>query len=229
LPVAPVLAPAPEPAPSPEPAAQPAAEEPEHKTHHGHEASDAPAAGTEKHADGAEKSKGESLYDLAKEGKATLPVNTPPKPVAPPPAPVKPVADAHPTPEQPVVSHPPPQPVKTGKVSVPSTAHVKVDVPRGIQGFLDADPRMQPWVTSVIGVADACYTTERKTNPAAEGEIDVKVTMHENDRPDADILKLPPQLSGIVACATGKLMRIKMPLFTGKEGLKETVKLHFTK
>ena len=46
---------------------------------------------------------------------------------------------------------------------------------------------------------------------------------------DADILRLPPQLSGIVACATGKLMRIKMPLFTGSEGHKETVKIHFTK
>jgi hypothetical protein len=104
---------------------------------------------------------------------------------------------------------------------------VHIDVPKGLQAFLDADTRMQPWVNQVMSVADKCYTKVRGENAAAKGVIEVLVTMHEDDRPDADIKGLPPQLSGVVACATGDLMRTRMPLFTGTEGAKETVRIHF--
>jgi hypothetical protein len=86
---------------------------------------------------------------------------------------------------------------------------------------------MQPWLAEVIRVIDGCYTKELKSNASAGGAIQVRVTMHENERPDADMKSLPPALSGVVACATGGLMRSRMPLFTGKEGEKHDVSIHF--
>jgi hypothetical protein len=88
---------------------------------------------------------------------------------------------------------------------------------------------MQPWLNSTIGTIEACYDGVLKSDATAAGTIVFALTMHENSRPDADITALPPQLSGIVACATGKLMRAaRMPLFTGKEGERHTVKVKFT-
>jgi hypothetical protein len=88
---------------------------------------------------------------------------------------------------------------------------------------------MQPWVNKVVSVADACYERERKDNPKAGGVIPVKVTMHENERPDADVGSVPSSLGGVIACATTKLLGARPPLFTGKEGESYTVKIHFDK
>lgn len=119
------------------------------------------------------------------------------------------------------------QPQAAAKVLVPSSAHVRVDVPKGLQAWLDADTRMQPWVNQVMNVANQCYAKVRQEDASAGGVIVVLLTMHKDDRPDADIKTLPPALSGVVACATGDLMRTHMPLFTGTEGDKQTVRIHF--
>ncbi|MFT3923418.1 MAG: hypothetical protein QM778_12860 [Myxococcales bacterium] len=166
---------------------------------------------------------GNSLYDLAKRGEATLPTTAPAASPTPTPTP-PPVA-----PPAPVPSAPAPAPsAPKGKVTIPSTEHVRVDVPAGLQAALDADPRMQPWANKVISVIDGCYAGERNSNKSAAGTISVLVTMHSESRPDADIKSLPSALSGVVACATGGLMRTKMPLFTGKEGEKHTLNIRFT-
>ncbi len=148
----------------------------------------------------------------------------------PPSVPPKPVATSSPAPlppsQQPQIIATNPKPVAATKVSVPKTVHVAIDVPSGLQSDLDRDPRMQPWVNQVVATIDRCYGGEAKSKAA--GTIEVLVTMHENERPDADIKQLPPALSPIVACATGGLMRTKMPLFTGKEGSRYTVKLRFS-
>jgi len=150
-----------------------------------------------------------------------------PGPVQPS-APAKPVAASPTTPlppsQQPQIIATNPKPVAATKVSVPKTVHVAIDVPSGLQADLDRDPRMQPWVNQVVATIDRCFVGNAK----AAGTIEVLVTMHENERPDADIKQLPPALSPIVACATGGLMRTKMPLFTGKEGARYTVKLRFS-
>ena len=166
---------------------------------------------------------GVSLYELAKRGEATLETSKPKTGAsANVPAKTQPPEPSAPAP----ISKPAPAPPKPkSKVDVPSTAHVRVDVPAGLQRALDADPRMQPWVRTVITVADGC----QRQNPAAVGTIKVRVTMHENERPDADILSLPSQLSPIVACATGRLMRTKMPLFTAREGERHSVSIHFSR
>jgi hypothetical protein len=104
---------------------------------------------------------------------------------------------------------------------------VQVEVPRGLQALLDADPRMQPWLTKVMGVIDRCYATERKSSPTAQGVIQLAVTMHASARPDADIKSVPSQLGSVVACATPELMRAKPPLFTGPEGETHTVRIRF--
>jgi hypothetical protein len=135
-----------------------------------------------------------------------------PKPSAPAPAPV---AAKTPEPAKP-----------KGKVNVPATAHVRIDVPPALQQDLDKDPRMQPWVNQVMAVIDRCHNESAKGGALA-GTIEVLVTMHENERPSADIKQLPPQLSPIVACATGGLMRTKMPLFTGNEGARNLVRIQF--
>lgn len=110
------------------------------------------------------------------------------------------------------------------KVNVPSTAHVHIEVPPGLQAELDRDPRMQPWANQVVSVIDRCCADTAKTS-AVSGTIEVQITMHENQRPDADIKKLPPALTPIVGCATGGLMRAKMPLFTGAEGAHHVVRI----
>jgi len=174
-----------------------------------------------------DKGAGTSLYDLVKRGEATMPTSpstpTASKPAAPTPAP----APATPAPSTPAPSTPAPSAPK-GKVKIPSTANVRVDIPSGLQAALDLDPRMQPWANSVIQVIDSCYTKELKSNASAAGVIAVRITMHSESRPDADVKSLPPALSGVVACATGGLMRTKMPLFTGKEGEKHDVNIRFT-
>jgi hypothetical protein len=131
-----------------------------------------------------------------------------------------------PTPTAPLVATTP-KPALVSKVSVPKTVHVQIDVPAGLQADLDHDPRMQPWVNQVVATIDRCYGSESKSNTKLSGTIEVLVTMHENERPDADIKQLPPALSPIVACATGGLMRTKMPLFTGKENSRYSVRLRF--
>lgn len=151
-------------------------------------------------------------------GAAYVPPRTPePAPVvAPTPAPT-PVAKPAPAAPAPVAAKP-----KT-KVTIPRTDHVHVEIPSGLQADLDADPRMQPWVEKVIAIADGCHAKAR----ASTGTIEAAVTMHENDRPDVDMRSLPAQLGSLVACATGSLMRTRMPFFTGREGTRYAVKIVF--
>jgi hypothetical protein len=169
--------------------------------------------------------------ERAKPTRAKAP--TAPRDPLPPSASAKPVATSSPKPappsQQPQIIATAPKPAVVGKVNVPKTVHVAIDVPAGLQADLDHDPRMQPWVNQVVATIDRCYGSESKSNSQLSGTIEVLVTMHENERPDADIKQLPPALSPIVACATGGLMRTKMPLFTGKEGSRYTVKLRFSR
>ena len=127
-----------------------------------------------------------------------------------------------PKPDEPAPSEPKP------KTKIASTKNVRVSVDAGMQKLLDADPRMEKWITSVIGVADKCYADIRSSKPDAQGAVKVRVTMHANERPSPDIRSLPSQLSSLVVCATGKLMSKKMPLFTGPEGEKHDITIHFT-
>jgi hypothetical protein len=106
---------------------------------------------------------------------------------------------------------------------------VSFEVPKGLQAWLDKDTRMEPWLGKVLKVIDACYASTRKSTPSAEGAIPIKLTMHENERPDADLGTVPSPLNGVVACATTKLLSARPPLFTGKEGEKYTVRVHFKK
>jgi len=153
------------------------------------------------------------------------------EPVAAKPAPPEPIPEqptppaAEPaSPKEAAPARPP------SKVAVPQSEHVHVDVPRGLQALLDADPRMQPWVTKVMAVVDQCYATERARSADAAGVVEVAVTMHANARPDADIRTIPPSLGGLAACATSQLMRQKrMPLFTGPEGEKHTLRIRFSR
>jgi hypothetical protein len=133
--------------------------------------------------------------------------------VTPPPAPVA----------QPVAAAP-----ERVTVQVPSTDHVRVDVPAGLQGWLDADDRMRPWLGKAIAVADSCYAKLRADNPAAAGEIAVQITMHENARPSGRLASAAPAVSGITICATTRLLGVKMPLFTGREGETYTVRVRFS-
>jgi hypothetical protein len=168
--------------------------------------------------------RGLSLYELAKRGEAKLPATEPspaPAPRATPsevaaPAPVAPRPAA-------VVTAGKPR----GSVTVPSTGRVHIDVPSAMQANLDADPRMQPWLNKVVSVVDTCFAKLQAQSADVHGTIEVTVTMRENERPDADIRSLPPQLSSLVSCATGALMRSKMPLFTGPEGQRHNVRLRF--
>jgi hypothetical protein len=114
-------------------------------------------------------------------------------------------------------------PALTKEVVVPRTPHVRAELPSGLQADLDADPRMQSWVNRVIDIADTCHAKDR----SARGTIAARVTMHENERPDVDLRNLPGALSSVVACATGSLMRTKMPLFTGREGSSYDVRIVF--
>lgn len=114
-------------------------------------------------------------------------------------------------------------------VSVPRTDHVYTVIPNPLQELLNQDRRMRPWMAQVIRVIDGCYTDLRQTDSNAAGVIELMVTMHKNARPEADIKSLPSQLGGIVACATTKLLRTRMPLFTGPEAQRFKVKIHFTR
>jgi hypothetical protein len=98
-------------------------------------------------------------------------------------------------------------------------------VPRGLQALLDADPRMQPWIDKVVAVIDRCYASERARAKDIAGVVKIAITMHENARPDADVASVPPQLGGVVACATPQLMRARPPLFTGPEGERHKVSI----
>ena len=111
----------------------------------------------------------------------------------------------------PIAPAPEPQPVaapKRATVQVPSTDHVRVDVPAGLQGWLDADDRMRPWLGKAIAVADSCYAKVRADNPSASGEIAVQVTMHENARPSGRVASASPAVSGITMCATTRLLAV---------------------
>jgi hypothetical protein len=152
------------------------------------------------------------------------------KPVAP--APVKPpIVEPKPAPKPVEVAKPvEPEPAKPAtKVTLPKLKHLKVSMPARVQELLNADTRMQPWLNSTLATIEKCYEGVLASSPSAAGTIKFVLEMHENARPDADITALPPQLSGVVACGTGKLMRAgRMPLFTGKEGEKHTVSVKFT-
>jgi hypothetical protein len=150
-------------------------------------------------------------------GAAYVPPPYVPPAYVPPPMPKPAPAPA------PVAQVPAPAARPKTHVSIPRTEHVHVDIPAGLQTDLDADPRMQSWVDQVIAIADRCHGQARGN----VGAIDALITMHENARPDADMRGLPPQLGGLVACATGALMRTKMPLFTGREGTRYPVRIVF--
>jgi hypothetical protein len=104
---------------------------------------------------------------------------------------------------------------------------VHVEVPAGLQHGLDEDDRMRPWLSKAVNVADSCYADERADNPAAAGAITVQVTMHENARPSGKVASVSPGIGGIVMCATTRMLGVKMPLFTGKEGESYTLRVHF--
>lgn len=114
-----------------------------------------------------------------------------------------------------------------GTVRVPSTDHVRVDVPPGLQAWLDADDRMRPWLSKAISAVDACYSEVRSGDPGAAGTIVFSVTMHRTARPSADVQSVPGPLRSMVICATRRLLGVKMPLFTGTEGERYSVQAHF--
>jgi len=161
--------------------------------------------------------------------RSAAPSGAPPEPQGAPreAAPPEPSPAAEPPEPQPREAVPPVSPPAIKRVVVPSTAYVRVEVPAGLQRWLDADPRMQPWLSKVIPVIDRCYAGVRSRNPGASGTISFRVTMHRNARPSPDIESLPGQLSGVVTCATGQLLRTRMPLFTGNEGETHRVRVRF--
>jgi hypothetical protein len=144
----------------------------------------------------------------------------PDAPKAPPAAPVTP---------EPIAEPPAPAPApKKASVNVPQTDHVRVEVPAGLQRWLDEDDRMRPWLGKAISVADSCYAKVRADDPGASGEIAFVVTMHKNARPSGRVSSVSSPISGIVMCATTRLLGVKMPLFTGSEGESYTVRVRFT-
>jgi len=171
----------------------------------------------------AEPAKGETLT-----AKVTPPTPAP-KP-APTPAPVpapEPKADTKGTASKPVMQPPPPVPPSPVAYEMPSSAHVRIEAPKGLEADLAKDTRMKPWLQKSVTAATKCYEIEAKTTPKLAGTIEVGIVMHENDRPDAAIKKLPPQLSGVFACVSGAMMKSRMPLFVGKEGQKYTARVVF--
>ena len=106
----------------------------------------------------------------------------------------------------------------TTKVVVPATAHVRVDVPTGLQRWLDEDDRMIPWLSKAVGAVDTCYAKLRADNPSASGIVSFSLTMHENSRPSAKPTSVPSALQPMVLCVSTQLLAVKMPLFTGQEG-----------
>jgi len=87
---------------------------------------------------------------------------------------------------------------------------------------------MRPWLGKAVNVADSCYAKVRADDPRAAGEISFVVTMHENARPSGKVTSVSSPISGIVMCATTRLLGVKMPLFTGDEGASYTVRVRFT-
>ena len=87
---------------------------------------------------------------------------------------------------------------------------------------------MRPWLGKAVATADACYAKLLADNPAASGDIAVQVTMHENARPSGRVSSVAPAVNGVVMCATTRLLGVKMPLFTGREGDTYTMRVHFT-
>lgn len=148
------------------------------------------------------------------------------KPAAPKPA-VMPTPSVPPEPIAAPAAPAPPPPPKKVSVNVPQTDHVRVEVPSGLQHWLDEDDRMRPWLGKAMNVADSCYAKVRADNPGASGEIAFVVTMHENARPSGKVSSVSSPISGIVMCATTRLLGVKMPLFTGKEGESYTVRVRF--
>ena len=110
---------------------------------------------------------------------------------------------------------------------VPHTDHVHVDVPSGLQHWLDEDDRMRPWLGKAVGVADSCYAKVRAEDPNAAGAISFTVTMHENARPSGTVGAVSGPVNSIIMCATRGLLGVKMPLFTGNEGESYSVKVRF--
>lgn len=155
-----------------------------------------------------------------------------PKPAKPPPppAPAPSAPDPQPTaaePLPPVEVKPAPVAAPKSRVEVPSTAHVRVEVPAGLQHWLDEDDRMRPWLGKAIAAADGCYVELRSSEPAAAGTIEVSVTMHENARPTASVASMPAALKSLTMCLTRRLWSVKMPLFTGNEGERYLVRARF--
>jgi hypothetical protein len=146
------------------------------------------------------------------------------KPAAPKPPPAPPALVPPEPIAAPVAPAPPPKKVS---VNVPQTDHVRVEVPTGLQHWLDEDDRMRPWLGKAVDVADSCYSKVRADNPGASGEIAFVVTMHENARPSGKVSSVSSPISGIVMCATTRLLGVKMPLFTGREGESHTVRVRF--
>jgi len=114
-----------------------------------------------------------------------------------------------------------------GSVRVPQSEHVRIELPSGLQADLDHDPRMQPWVNKAVSAIERCYAPLR--DAGTSGVIEVRLVMHENERPSAEPGKLPTALTPMLACVTGDMMRTKMPLFTGKEGTRYTLKIRLAK
>jgi hypothetical protein len=104
---------------------------------------------------------------------------------------------------------------------------VRVEVPPGLQAWLDADDRMRPWLSKAISALDGCYAEIRAADPSAAGTVAFSVTMHRTARPSADVNSIPPSLQPMVLCATRRLIGVKMPLFTGTEGDRFSVQVHF--
>jgi hypothetical protein len=122
----------------------------------------------------------------------------------------------------------PPAKTASVQVTVPSTDHVHVEIPAGLQGWLNADDRMRPWLSKAVSVVDACYAELRNSDPGASGTATFSVTMHENARPSASVGSLPGPLQPLLLCVTTRLIGVKMPLFTGDEGASYTVRVRFT-
>ncbi|HET8939678.1 MAG TPA: hypothetical protein VFN67_39840 [Polyangiales bacterium] len=156
---------------------------------------------------------------------ARVPSSTAPvkarQPASEPPPAVEPVAPAPPPPP------PPPPPAPKVSVIVPHTDHVRVDVPAGLQHWLDEDDRMRPWLGKAVSVADGCYAKVRADEPNAAGVITLAVTMHENARPSGSVSSVSGPLNSIIMCATRGLFSVKMPLFTGTEGESYSVRVRF--
>lgn len=86
---------------------------------------------------------------------------------------------------------------------------------------------MANWVRRILPTLDGCYQQVRGNGGDAAGTIAVLVTMHENARPNAKVQSVPGHLSSLVPCATTKLWNQRPPLFTGPEGQRHTVRIHF--